>query len=607
MRLERGGEVTLLGLIAASLLALASGLAIGQTIDTKLAMPTDAGGINDVVRVGNTIYISGGFLQVGHRTGQGVPVSATTGQPVDVYPQVVGEVEVSIADGHGGWFIGGSFTRVGGSERHFLARILADGNVSSWDPRPNAPVEAMALSRDTLYVGGSFTACGGTGRRYGAAFDIRTGRLTEWDPAADAAITALAIDGPVVYLGGKFSAIDTLPRANLASVGRGIGAATSWNPGADSVVLALAVRGDEVYAGGYFHHIGRVPRSLMAAIDRAEGTVLPWSWTIVRSPNCGQCDSGPFVDALAVDGDCLYLGGSFTHVDGIPRSGAAAIRLSSHVVSGWDPQLSRSSPLPDCRTVAVSHGVVYLGGEFEGLKGVTRPYAGAVDTNGVLAGWNPRPNGSLQNVTASGSTIYIGGDFGSVWSSWQPRRCLAAIDATTGDVTPWNPSASNVVGPIRVSGNTVYVAGAFETIGGKPRTCLAAIDAQSGEVLPWNPGVDAGIYPPIWDMVVRNGVIYCAGLFSGLGGQPRYCLGAVDSVTGQATAWNPQVDDLVETMAMQGDTLYLGGWFSRIAGQPQSYLAAVDTNGSLLDWNPGPSDIVQTLSLIHISEPTRPY
>ncbi|MBI5710460.1 MAG: T9SS type A sorting domain-containing protein [Candidatus Eisenbacteria bacterium] len=148
-----------------------------------------------------------------------------------------------------------------------------------------------------------------------------------------------------------------------------------------------------------------------------------------------------------------------------------------------------------------------------------------------------------------------------------------------------------------MSGNTVYVAGAFDTIAGQPRTVLAAIDATTGAATSWNPGVDAGLYPPVWDMVVRGGIVYVGGLFSGLGGQPRYCIGAIDSITGGATSWYPQVDDMVETMAMQGDTLYLGGWFSQVAGVPRNYLAAVDTDGTLLDWDPTPNSIVQTLTV----------
>jgi hypothetical protein len=45
-------------------------------------------------------------------------------------------VAVAAADGHGGWFIGGSFVRVAGRARRFLAHVLPDGGLSAWDPGP---------------------------------------------------------------------------------------------------------------------------------------------------------------------------------------------------------------------------------------------------------------------------------------------------------------------------------------------------------------------------------------------------------------------------------------------------------------------------------------
>ncbi len=567
----------------------------GQTIDQRLWTVNGFGSVGSIERVGNTIYLAGAFTEVGPCTGHGVPVSPTSGAPSVSFPTIGGEVDVVVSDDHGGWFIGGSFASAAATARHFLARVLPDGSLSPWAPEPNAAVSALCLRNDTLYVGGFFTACGGTPRHHGAAFDVHDGHLTDWDPGANGTINAVATDGSVMYLGGAFSALDTTTRAYLAAVDPISGSATGWNPGADSLVLALAVAGDEVYAGGYFHVIGGVPCSLIAVIDRLGGTALPPSWTVVRQPACDLCDPGPFVDAITVSGGQVFFGGSFTHVNGIPRSGAGAIALISHALGSWDPQLTGASPLPYCRSLAVSQGVVFIGGRFDGLKGIARAYAAAVDTSGALMSWNPRPDVSVRCVAVSGNAAYIGGDFTSVWS-WQPRRFLAALDATTGAVLPWNPNPNNVVSKIRTSGNTVYVAGAFDTIAGQPRTCLAAIDARSGEATPWNPGVEAGIYPPVWDMFVQHGVVYVGGLFSGLGGQPRYCLGAVDSITGEATPWNPQVDDMVETMAMQGDTLYLGGWFSHVGNTPRNYLAAVDIGGVLLDWNPDPDNIVQTMT-----------
>lgn len=210
---------------------------LGQTIDAKLWAVNEFRSVEDIVRVGNTIYIGGTFTEVGPCTGQGVPVSPTTGAPANSYPRVGGEVDAVVADGRGGWFVGGGFGSIANGRHRFLAHVLADGTLAVWNPEPNAPVKALCLSGDTLYVGGSFTACGGVGRGHGAAFDVRTGQLTAWNPRAAGVINAIASDGAVIYIGGAYSALDTVQRANLAATDRATGLATGWNPGADSVVL----------------------------------------------------------------------------------------------------------------------------------------------------------------------------------------------------------------------------------------------------------------------------------------------------------------------------------------------------------------------------------
>jgi len=99
--------------------------ATGQVIDTTLWV-TD-GGVNTVVRAGNTVYIGGGFTRVGPATGGGVPLDISSGELVRPFPKVAGVVFATAADGSGGWYIGGSFTAVGGLPRSHLAHILADG------------------------------------------------------------------------------------------------------------------------------------------------------------------------------------------------------------------------------------------------------------------------------------------------------------------------------------------------------------------------------------------------------------------------------------------------------------------------------------------------
>ena len=72
------------------------------------------GPVTSVVRDGSTIYIGGNFNRVGPATGGGVPLDASTAAPLGNFPKVAGVVRAIVPDGSGGWYLGGSFTSVGG-------------------------------------------------------------------------------------------------------------------------------------------------------------------------------------------------------------------------------------------------------------------------------------------------------------------------------------------------------------------------------------------------------------------------------------------------------------------------------------------------------------
>jgi hypothetical protein len=90
---------------------------------------TTNGSVTAIQQVGNTIYLGGGFTYVGPVTGNGVPLSVSDGTPPASFPQVLGFIRTVVADGTGGWYIGGDFTQVGNSPRNRLAHILADNTL----------------------------------------------------------------------------------------------------------------------------------------------------------------------------------------------------------------------------------------------------------------------------------------------------------------------------------------------------------------------------------------------------------------------------------------------------------------------------------------------
>src|SRR5467141_945804 len=83
-----------------------------------------------------------------------------------------------------------------------------------------------------------------------------------------------------------------------------------------------------------------------------------------------------FVQAMAVDGDTLYVGGNFTSVSGQSRRRVAAFDLNSDTLTAWNPGITNGSVV---YAIAVSAGRVYLGGFFSVINGFNRTNFVALD------------------------------------------------------------------------------------------------------------------------------------------------------------------------------------------------------------------------------------
>ena len=115
------------------------------------------GRVMDILPVGNRVYLAGGFDYVGPATGYGVGVDAAAGIKLPGAPVIDGIVRAAVADGQGGWFIGGDFKYVGGQFRRYAAQVTAAGAVTAWNPKPDQPVEALAFDGATVFLGGAFS------------------------------------------------------------------------------------------------------------------------------------------------------------------------------------------------------------------------------------------------------------------------------------------------------------------------------------------------------------------------------------------------------------------------------------------------------------------
>jgi hypothetical protein len=343
-------------------------------------------------------------------------------------PAVNDRVLAIAPDGAGGVYIGGMFTQVGTSARSKAAHILADGTVDpAWNPGPaSGYVTALAVYGTTVYMGGTFLTVGGADRPRLASVDA-TGAVSSWAPSPNAPVYALALSGSTLYIGGSFTGLNGpgVTRFKLAAVDVTSGNVTAWDPwpvGPGARVDAIAVAGSTVYLGGQFATVGGVSgfNNLARVGTGGTGTADP-SWQ--PSVNYGTMNCSD-VYGFAVSTDTLYLGGCFGQVDGQTRLNAAAFDLANGSLRPWNPTLN-----DEVRTIRVVDSTVYLGGGFEQVNGAAHSYAVAIGEDGAIEAWDPGVTDYVFSMASIGSTIFVGGDAG-----------LAAVagvaPAPTPDPTP---------------------------------------------------------------------------------------------------------------------------------------------------------------------------
>lgn len=525
--------------------------------------------VNAVLPTAGAVYLGGDFTHVGPLTGGFVSVDATTAAVTDTWLRVDGAVNAIVPDGAGGSYLGGTFSTVGGVARNRLAHVLANGDVdAAFNPGSDGPVNALVLRSAVLYVGGAFGVVAGTGRNNVAAIDAVTGAATSWNPGTDGAVRALATAGTAIYLGGTFATVASTSRSRAAAVDVG-GVLTAWHPNATgSAVNAIVASGSLVYVGGSFSNIGGAARNGVAALDATTGTANAWNPSATGT-----------VNAIALSGNTAYVGGTFSFIGGASRSNLAAIDVACFAGTcalAWDPSSNAA-----VNALAVAGNTVYVGGAFSIVGSQSRASLAAIDQSGFATAWNAAAGDAVNALAVDGGDVLVGGAFRSVGG--QARRNLAALDPTTGVALAFNPSPNQAVGAVAASGGTVYVGGTFASIGGAARASIAAVDASSGLVSAWQPGASSQVNA----IAVAATSIFAGGTFLSFGGSGRSRLGAA-SAAGALLGWDPSVNGAVNALLASGTTIYAGGVFASFAGPTtRNNLAAIDaSSAAILPWDP---------------------
>jgi trimeric autotransporter adhesin len=272
-------------------------------------------------------------------------------------PAPTGHV-LAVATYGGELYAGGSFTTSSGAPASYVSRWDGSGwhqlgsGVSGGNLTPG--VNAMAVHDGRLYVAGHFTQAGGAPARHVAAWDGQT-----WEPVGEiggpafsARVTALAS-----YAGSLHALFETLqgPVQRLLYRWNGttweqVASFTTPNPLGSHLpwVSALHVNGDDLYVGGDFTHVDGEPAWRIAKWDGA-------SWSSLGSgiwASAVQVTGTAEVIALTGSPEGLWVGGYFNFAGSGPSTNIALWRDYVHAPVSAEPPagpswFSLSAPYPN--------------------------------------------------------------------------------------------------------------------------------------------------------------------------------------------------------------------------------------------------------------------
>ncbi len=544
---------------------------------SRLGTPTQNGAGNSVYAIAapatNAVYIGGTFTSVADASSASISAryaalwngAAWSPLGTPIQNGAGSFVNAIAAPATNAIYVGGSFTNVADASTNFIsANRIALWNGAAWSrlgtPTQNGANNSVyaiaAPATNALYIGGLFTNVADA-----SSPSISANRIALWNGAAWSRLGTPTQNGAnnsvydiaapatnAVYIGGDFTSVADASSASISANRIAFWNGAAWSRlgtaaqnGANSSVRAIAALSTSaVYVGGNFSSIADASSASILAKRTAMWDATTNRWIQTPAHDGGANDD---VNALAMAGADLYVGGAFTRI-----GNTNANRIARWDGSAWSP-LGTPAQNGVNNTVwaiaAAASNAIYVGGAFSTAADAS---SASISTRRIGlwngAAWSPlgsaTQNGADTEVyaiaAAATNAIYVGGSFTNVAdasSALVPARNVALWNGAA-----WSPlgsatqnGASGVIRAIAAAAaNAIYVGGFFTNVA----------DASSALV-------------PARNVALWNGAAW--------------------SPLGSAT--QNGADSFVMAIAAPAtNAIYLGGWFTTVADASSASISA---------------------------------
>ncbi len=402
-------------------------------------------------------------------------------------------------------YFGGGFTAIGALSRNNLAAVeIGTGTIKSWDfsaalpPTSLRAFSSILTYNNKLIIGGNFGTPGLPTQHACALVDTINGQSFNFLFQSAglfgvgynalyfaAGVTTMCTNGDTLFTFTR-GTFDTRVTALLLSTGNAIwGKYFNQIANATQMQLqngALFVVGenfDKIYVTNLDNNSNaNVESEIKGAVklNTATGNLMPWFpnpvGLVVRD-----------VYTLGVYNNQVFIGGVFTHVNGLSRNGIVMIKNSTQEVLAPSITLGGHS----IRSFKIYGNTLYAAGSFPNINGIaeSRSIIALSLINGNLLPWQPPFLGNAYSVEANNNFVFLGGSLNEP-SGGQGRQHLFAINRNTGALDNWAPNPNNPVNALHINDNKLYVGGDFTNIAATSKNRIARFDTADLSLDAWS-------------------------------------------------------------------------------------------------------------------------
>ncbi len=265
---------------------------------------------------------------------------------------------------------------------------------------------------------------------------------------------------------------------------------------------------------------------------------------------------GGFLNVIAINGNYLYVGGSFGTVGNVIAHNIAKFNLTGGTWSALDSAgLGTDGQV---WSIAFNGADIYVGGSFLTAGTVSVAYIAKWNATSGWSALGTGLNGFAYGLLYSGGGLYVTGDF--TQAGGNTANHIAKWDGTT-----WSALGSGLSGDgywgLVVAGGNLYVAGGFATAGG---TTVNNIAMWNGTVWSALGSGTPGTNDVVYDIAVSGDtVLYVGGGFTQAGGSAASKVARYSIATDSWSALGGGINgSYVIGVAIDGNNLYVGGDFT---------------------------------------------